>query len=518
MSRTLFYDGNILTMETEHIQEAIMINNGIIERTGTLEEMYAFADNRTERIRLYGNTLMPGFIDSHSHFLSFAYQMLEPDLSGATDLSTIKNKILHFYSQQKPESPGWLTAGGLPDGLPRFTLRDLDTICGQNPLVIKTQSGHMGYINSAGLRLLQISDRCNGYLEETDFLSALKRIPAKPLNQINEAVKEAQKIYLSYGITTMQEGMILHEMVPMIESICQKELLDIDWVGYADASNAAMIYKKLEKYSGTYVSHFRLGGRKTFLDGSPQGRTAWMKSPYIGTRNYCGYGTMTDDELYEIYRTALHENKQLLLHCNGDAAIEQAIRVYERALANFHLQYTALGTVLTNITDIRPVLVHCQFAGRKQLKRAKQLGMIPSFFMEHVYEFGDCHCKNLGEKRAASMSPARTAATYDLNFTMHQDTPVLRPDMFHTLWCACVRKTRSGRTLGPDERISVFEALKALTINGAYQYFEESVKGTLSPGKYADMILVDKNPLTVPVDELPDIKILEVYKKGKPLL
>lgn len=193
MSRILFYDGDILTMKSKQIHEALIVNDGIIERIGAFEEISKFTDRQTEKICLYGNTLMPGFIDSHSHFLSYACQMLEPDLSDATDLSAIKSTIMNFYSRQKTDRPNWLTAGGLPDGLPRLTLHDIDTISGQTPLAIKTKSGHMGYISSAGLRLLHISDHCDGCLEETDFHNALKKIPPKPLYQIIGAVKRPRK-------------------------------------------------------------------------------------------------------------------------------------------------------------------------------------------------------------------------------------------------------------------------------------------------------------------------------------
>ena len=140
--------------------------------------------------------------------------------------------------------------------------------------------------------------------------------------------------------------------------------------------------------------------------------------------------------------------------------------------------------------------------------------MIPSFFVNHIYYWGDIHLKNLG-KRAQKISCVNSALKYDLIYTFHQDTPVIEPDMFETIWCAVNRTTRDGKLLGEDEKISVLEAIKTVTINAAYQYGEEEIKGSLKAGKNADFIIVDKNPLKVAKDELRNIKILETIKDGK---
>ena len=145
----------------------------------------------------------------------------------------------------------------------------------------------------------------------------------------------------------------------------------------------------------------------------------------------------------------------------------------------------------------------------------KRIHMIPSFFVEHVYYWGDTHVENLGEERASHISPVKTAIQNDLPFTLHQDTPVVPPDMLHTVWCAVNRVTKSGRTLGEDEKITPQEALKGVTIHGAYQYFEEHKKGSIKPGKQANFVILQDNPLTIEPMKIKDITILETIMQGK---
>ena len=150
-----------------------------------------------------------------------------------------------------------------------------------------------------------------------------------------------------------------------------------------------------------------------------------------------------------------------------------------------------------------------------QLKDIKKYNIIPSFFIGHVYYFGDIHIKNLGEERAEHISPAGSSLKENILFTFHQDTPVTIPNMFETIWCAVNRKTKEGVVLGETEQIPVLEAIKAVTINSAYQYGEENLKGSIKEGKKADLIILDKNPLKIDKDDIKNIKILETIKDGK---
>ncbi|WP_341271241.1 amidohydrolase [Anaerofustis stercorihominis] len=251
-----------------------------------------------------------------------------------------------------------------------------------------------------------------------------------------------------------------------------------------------------------YINHYKIGGYKLFLDGSPQGKTAWLSEPYNGEKEYKGYPIYNDEEVKSVIKTALNENIQLITHCNGDAAAEQLIKSFED---------------LNPKNDIRPVMIHAQTIREDQIRRMKKYNMIPSFFVDHIYYWGDIHLINLGS-RAYKISPIKTAIKIDLIYTIHEDTPVLNPDIFESIWIGVNRTTKNGVTLGSDERITILEGLKAVTINAAYSYFEEDTKGSIKEGKFADLVILDKNPLKIcNPDNLKEIKILETIKEGKTL-
>ena len=159
-------------------------------------------------------------------------------------------------------------------------------------------------------------------------------------------------------------------------------------------------------------------------------------------------------------------------------------------------------------------MVHAQLVQKEQLERMKKLSMMPSFFVAHTYYWGDIHIENFGMERAKNISPAGSAQKMGIPYTFHQDSPVLMPDVFRTIWCAVRRTTRNGVELNQEESVSAYEALKAMTVNAAYQYFEENEKGSIEEGKLADLIVVDKDPLSVSTDELKDILVLETFKEG----
>ena len=324
-----------------------------------------------------------------------------------------------------------------------------------------------------------------------------------PLEAFLGAYRKAQDLYASYGITTVQEGMLPEQLVPIYQALCAGDKLYLDVVGYADSGGMQAAERLLPECLQGYSHHFRVGGYKIFLDGSPQGRTAWLRTPYAGEKDYRGYGTMTDEQVLSAIRTAVSQGRQLLSHCNGDAAAEQ----YLRAIAQVEKEGL-------DAAAIRPVMIHAQLLGLDQLPELKRLGVLPSFFVAHVYHWGDVHVKNLGPERAAHISPAGSAARLGIPFTFHQDAPVIRPDMLETVWCAVERRMKDGSVLGPEERVDVWTALKAVTANAAYQYFEEDQKGTLAPGKRADLVVLDRDPTRTAGESLRTIRVLETWKDG----
>ena len=210
----------------------------------------------------------------------------------------------------------------------------------------------------------------------------------------------------------------------------------------------------------------------------------------------------TDAELEETVRRVCAQRAQLLAHCNGDAAADQLISVFERE------------NLRCAVAPLRPVMIHAQTLRADQLDRMKPLGMIPSFFAAHLWYWGDAHRKNLG-KRAFRISPLHDAAAREMHFTLHQDTPVLPPNMLETIWCAVNRISREGVSMGEAQRIAPEQALRAVTLDAAYQYFEEREKGSITPGKRADFVLLDGNPLTVAPGDIRSLSVTGTILRGE---
>ena len=246
------------------------------------------------------------------------------------------------------------------------------------------------------------------------------------------------------------------------------------------------------------------------MDGSPQGKTAWLTQPYWEPPKgqepgYCGYGTQTDEAVLSYFQGCIQRNLQVNVHANGDAAADQFLRCYRKALET------------TNPTaKLRPVMVHAQTVREDQLDQMKALGILPTFFLDHIWFWGDYYYESiLGPERAERISPAGSAVKKGIPFTLHQDPPVKMPYPLLAIHNAVNRRTQKGRVLGEGQKISVMEAIRGVTINGAYQYFEENQKGSLEPGKYADLVILDRNPLRVSTAQIKNIQVLEPIKQGE---
>ncbi|MEG1932556.1 MAG: amidohydrolase, partial [Pygmaiobacter sp.] len=379
-------------------------------------------------------------------------------------------------------------------------------------------SGHMGVCNSAALAALDISaaspdpeggkigrmpGSCepSGYLEETAFTMIGSKIPQPTTEQLLGQLERAQDIYLSYGIATAQDGLTRTQEWALLRAAAEQKKLKLDIVSYIDL-NLCKELAQDNPYFKTYRDHLKLGGYKIFLDGSPQGRTAWITEDYLGQAGDHGYPIYDTTRVKDFMVQALTEDTQILVHCNGDAAAQQLLDAYRDAMAK------------TGKSGIRPVMIHAQLLRRDQLALLPPLGMIASFFVAHTRYWGDVHLENLGKERADYISPVQSAIQHGVRYTFHQDTPVLPPDMLDTVQCAVERKTKGGQLLAQSECVSVYDALKAVTINAAYQYFEEYTKGSIAVGKVADFVILDQDPLHTPLESLRNIRVLNTIKHG----
>lgn len=516
METTLYFGGPIVTLEEPRYAQALVERGGRIAYVGDREEAERLAGPGARRVDLEGRALLPAFLDPHSHLLACAYARLQVPLGECAGWGEIAD-WLSRHVQERGVQPGeWvkgtgydqnaLAEGAAPD---RFCL---DRACPNNPVVIQHASGHAGVFNTLALeRLGALNGDCGlerdgqgeltGRGEENPFLDLLGRIPMEGLEDVLRAFQGAQEEYASHGIATAQEGLLQPVMAPVYREILRRGLLYLDVNAYVPPADYDRLRGQFAQGVSASPGIFRAAGMKIFLDGSPQGGTAWVREPYAG--GGCGTSTMTDGQVLSAFRQALDRDAQLLAHCNGDRAAEQYLTLLAQAERE-------AGKKLC-----RPVMIHAQLLGLDQLERVKALGVIPSFFVAHVYHWGEIHVKNFGLDRAGRISPAGSALAWGIPFTFHQDSPVIPPDMLETIWCACVRRTKTGRVLGAEERIPVEAALRAVTQTAALQYGLERELGTLRPGKRADFVLLSGDPLRTPPEELKKLQVERTIQRGR---
>lgn len=516
METTLYFGGPIVTLEEPQYAQALVERGGRIAYVGNREEAERLAGPGARRVDLEERALLPAFVDPHSHLLACAYARLQVPLGECAGWGEIADRLSRHVQERGIQPGEWvkgtgydqnaLAEGAAPD---RFCL---DRACPHNPVVIQHASGHAGVFNTLALeRLGELDGDCGlerdgqgeltGRGEENPFLDLLGRIPMDGLEDVLRAFRGAQEEYASHGITTAQEGLLQPVMAPVYQEILRRGLLYLDVNAYVPPADYDRLRGQFAQGVSASPGTFQVAGMKIFLDGSPQGGTAWVREPYAGGGR--GTSTMTDGQVLSAFRQALDRDAQLLAHCNGDRAAEQYLTLLAQAERE-------AGKKLC-----RPVMIHAQLLGLDQLERVKALGVIPSFFVAHVYHWGEIHVKNFGLDRAGRISPAGSTLARGIPFTFHQDSPVIPPDMLETIWCACVRRTKTGRVLGAEERIPVEAALRAVTQTAALQYGLERELGTLRPGKRADFVLLSGDPLRTPPEELKKLQVERTIRCGR---
>lgn len=535
-SNTKIYSGgDIITMQGDSPKyvEAIVVKDDKISFTGSLIDAKENAGSGYTSYDLTGKTLLPGFIDGHAHFAAFSAQaigaqILPPPDAEAKNIPELIKILKDWNTPENRALTNWIFGMGFDDSVleeKRFpTKHDLDKISTEYPVMIIHISGHFIVVNSKGLEELGIdanSEEPDGGVirreannEPNGVLEELAAIPHM-LKAITPASKEAadlffeagQEMALSFGYTTAQEGRAM-ENHEQLAAAAEAGMLKLDVVSYVDYEWVDK-YMNTKWYGKTYKKHYRIGGMKITLDGSPQGRTAWRNEPYLippdgAEPSYRGYPAIpSDSTVTALYEKGFENNWQILTHANGDAAIDQMIRT--------------MSTVIDKHGNEgrRDVLIHGQYIRPDQLDSFKEMNVITSLFPLHTFYWGDWHKEIIGDELGEKISPTRTALNKGLKLTIHTDAPVALPNLMRMVGISVERISRSDKEIGPEEKLTPYEALKAITDWSAYQHFEEQQKGTLEVGKLADLVILDANPLKVSEAEIKDIKVLETIKGGK---
>jgi len=537
-AQTLYINGKIITVDaSDRIAEAIAVQEGKITAVGTTEEILQNKTMDAEVVDLKGKTVVPGFIDGHSHFMGLfrgqAVNLGSPPMGEVRNIAELVTSIQTFQQQKELKEEEWIQGFGYDqDQLAERrhpTKEDLDEAFPNTPVFITNINGHMGVANSVALRLSGITadtpnpeggaiERKKGSQEPTGLLQesakGLLKIPAKPKASLEEQLqnlRDQQLFYASQGITTAQDGYTSLPSLILLKQAADRGQLIIDIEALPGAQFLDEVIKNPDFEFGKIKNHLKLAGTKQIADGSPQGKTAYFTKPYLTEVPGCihdecnGFPNITQEQFNAFILKAFKHHIRPFVHCNGDATIDMYLTAIKKASGELNI----------NSTEVRPVTIHSQFVRPDQLDSYKELGIIPAFFSNHAFFWGDVHIRNLGIERARFLSPLKSAQKRGIIATNHTDYPVTPVNQLFLLWTAVNRETRSGQIIGEEERLTPIEGLRTITINGAYQYREEQIKGSIEPGKLADLVILSKDISTIDPKTIKDVEVLETIKEGK---
>jgi hypothetical protein len=531
--------GTILTMDDTNMRaEAVAEAGGRILAVGTREAVMTTRGPRTQVIDLKGRTLVPGFVDAHGHMTMGGLQALSANLLAppdgeVKDIASLQ-ETLRVWAKANAASVARakliIGFGYDPAALKeqRHPTRDeLDAVSKDVPVAIVHQSGHLSALNSRALEAAGVtaaskdpaggvirrregSQEPDGVLEENASSAALMKLLGNLGPEgLKAFAREGAELWASFGYTTAEEGRASPGVTGILRQVAAEGGIPIDVMVYPDMLIDRDFIKA--NHGRTYVNRIRVAGAKLSLDGSPQGFTAWRDRPYykpVGNYEpgYSGYAAATAEQAFDSIRWASENGVQVLTHANGERASDLLIAAHQAAQARF-----------PDARKLRPVLIHGQFLREDQLESYRRLGVIPSFFPMHTFYWGGWHLDHTaGPVDGMNISPTGWAMKRNMIFTSHHDAPVAFPNSMRVLDATVTRRARgSGRIVGPEHRVDPITALKAMTLWSAYAHHEETMKGSLEPGKLADFAILSADPTKVAPTGIADIKVTETVKEGR---
>jgi len=534
---TIYHNGAILTMAGKEpvYVEALAVKDGKIALAGSKDAALQMKGDTTRVVDLGGKALLPGFLDAHSHYINSLLvanqaKVYAPPSGPGKDVPSIIAELKKFSAERKIPKGEMIMGYGyddtvMPDG--RLLNRgDLDEAFPDNPVRVDHVSMHGAVMNSLALTKYGIDASTKtppggvivrkpgteepwGLIMETAFLPVVEQAEPMTAQQEIEWSRAGQMLYAQAGVTTAHEGASHLPQFQTMKRASEAGAHIIDVVAYPFVTDVDKVLAEHPVTEwGKYKNHFKLGGVKITMDGSPQGRTAAFTTPYLtggpgGETDWKGELTFPQDLANSMVKKVYEMNVPLILHCNGDAAIDAFLTAYEYARAG---DYNRPWNVTT---------IHTQFMREDQIPKFVKYKVRPSFYTLHTFYFAEAHLANRGKEQAMNISPMRDAIDAGLRPTNHTDFVVAPLDQMTMLWSAVNRVSRAGAEIGPAQRVTAFEGLKAITEWVAEQYDEQATKGTLEVGKLADLVILDKDPLKVEPMAIKDIKVVETIKEGR---
>lgn len=513
---TILYNGTIWRGFDVGTAEALAIWGGKVLAAGSNDEILSLEGEHTKLIDLKGQFATPGLNDAHLHLISIGLTLNWIDATPAA-APTLDSLLQAIKEQAENTPPGtWIRARGYDQT--KLDVRrhphksELDAVAPNHPVMVTRACGHVSIFNSEALRLSGVSETTpvpegglieqkngvlTGMVAETAQGLVRAAIPKATTEEMIDAIDAAGNMLLSYGITSVMDAAV--GMLSGFDEIRAYNLAKLHgklpvraWLVLLGDPGVSIVPQCHEAglVSGVGDDMLTIGAVKLFLDGSAGGRTAWMTRPYLGDDNTTGVQILSDEELEALVFDAHAMGYQLACHAIGDAAIEQLITAYEKALA-------AMPDA-----DRRHRIEHCGFSTDAQHQRMVKAGIYPCPQQVFIYDFGDAYVSVLGEERALSSYPLKTWKELGFKPATGSDSPVCHPNPFPNIYSMLTRKTGKGTVMDARERVTIEEALQVYTEYGAFSQKLENVKGRLIPGQVADIAVFSRNMLTATPEEI----------------
>jgi predicted amidohydrolase YtcJ len=498
--------------------EAVAVHGNTVSAVGTNAEMRSLAGPTTRVVDLSGRALLPGINDNHTHPMSYGESLGQIDAT--PDAAPTLGHLQRAFAAAR-ESGGvgrrgdWLLGRGYDDirlDVQRHPTRwDLDQATGDRPALLVRTCGHLAVANSAALRLAGIDDsrldptggqidrndagEPTGVLRERAIALVREHIPAPTKAEIKTNLRAAGARFLRYGITSVGEASIRTSTeFAAYEELARDGELPMRTFTMMLIDDTLDALASVGLMTGFGDARLRIGPAKLFQDGSGGGRTAAMSTDYRNDPGNRGITIYDQEGLDERFARAHAAGFQLAAHAIGDRAIKMIVTAYERAHARIPR------------TDTRPRIEHCGLCTPELLDRMVKLGAVAIPQPAFAYYLGDSYIRNFSAEQLALAYPARAWIDRGIVAAGSSDVPVVPCDPWINIRAAVTRGTRDGQVMGPEQKVTIDEALVMFTQNGAYCSFEENLKGSITPGKLADLIVVDRDPRTVAPMDLNTIR------------
>lgn len=532
---SIYFGGNILTMESDQPEfaQAVAVKDGRITFVGSQDQVKQHQGDDTRLVNLEGKTMLPGFVDGHSHFQIAVENVAKVDLTAPPtgevgDMATLVERLKTFQKENNIQKGEWIFGWGYDENMlaekRHPSIFDLDEAFPDNPVFMRHISQHGASMNSKALEALGIDEnfetpdggvvtrvegtnKPSGTLFGTALLAVLKEVPGLDDDMYPELVRRAQYMYARNGYTFAQDGALhLDEHMKMLQ-VANTEGFDIDIA-------SLMLFSEVMKWAnnpdvkfGELENGYKVQGMKFVMDGSPQGKTAYFTTPYLtgglnGEEDWTGKPYISKPAAKQMMAIGFEAGAQLFAHANGDAGIDMLLDIIDEF-------------EMTAEDDHRSVVIHSQFMRPEQLERYVELGMTPNFFTAHTWLWGDAHLQNRGEKEPHFISPVKAALDHGLVYSNQSDYPVTPLDTRIQLWSAMERTTLNGKVLGADQRVDAYTALQGITSGPAWQHFEEHNRGMIKEGLMADFVVLDINPIEATSEEIRQMQVLTTIKQDE---